>query len=152
MELSPETCRVKPLRRINAIVASCWNYFTINSKLNLRGGGTFSIENTGVFRGLSATRGVVIHLFLCIFTSPSYVLGALSQRVERQKREADRSPASGVEVKKTFIFLLPVLHIVTGAPSTMMSPTGRRRCQVHLYIELIGIVQGGSNMTGTICV
>ena len=30
MELSPETCRVKPLRRINAIVASCWNYFTIN--------------------------------------------------------------------------------------------------------------------------
>ena len=28
MELSPETCRVKPLRRINAIVASCWNYFT----------------------------------------------------------------------------------------------------------------------------
>ena len=29
MELSPETCRVKPLRRINAIVASCWIYFTI---------------------------------------------------------------------------------------------------------------------------
>ena len=29
VELSPETCRVKPLRRINAIVASCWNYFTI---------------------------------------------------------------------------------------------------------------------------
>ena len=29
MELSPETCRVKPLRRINAIVASCWNYFTM---------------------------------------------------------------------------------------------------------------------------
>ena len=27
---SPETCRVKPLRRINAIVASCWNYFTIS--------------------------------------------------------------------------------------------------------------------------
>ena len=26
--LSPETCRVKPLRRINAIVASCWIYFT----------------------------------------------------------------------------------------------------------------------------
>ena len=31
VELSPETCRVKPLRRINAIVASCWNYFTIIS-------------------------------------------------------------------------------------------------------------------------
>ena len=30
VELSPETCRVKLLRRINAIVASCWNYFTIN--------------------------------------------------------------------------------------------------------------------------
>ena len=29
VELSPETCRVKPLRRINATVASCWNYFTI---------------------------------------------------------------------------------------------------------------------------
>jgi len=29
VELSPETCTVKPLRRINAIVASCWNYFTI---------------------------------------------------------------------------------------------------------------------------
>ena len=29
VELSPETCRVEPLRRINAIVASCWNYFTI---------------------------------------------------------------------------------------------------------------------------
>ena len=29
VELSPETCRVKPLRRIKAIVASCWNYFTI---------------------------------------------------------------------------------------------------------------------------
>jgi len=29
VELSPETCRVKPLRRINAIVASCWNYFTM---------------------------------------------------------------------------------------------------------------------------
>ena len=28
VELSPETCRVKPLRRINAIVASCWIYFT----------------------------------------------------------------------------------------------------------------------------
>jgi len=28
VELSPETCRVKPLRRINAIVASSWNYFT----------------------------------------------------------------------------------------------------------------------------
>ena len=27
--VSPETCRVKPLRRINAIIASCWNYFTI---------------------------------------------------------------------------------------------------------------------------
>jgi len=25
------TCRVKPLRRINAIVASCWNYFNIKS-------------------------------------------------------------------------------------------------------------------------
>ena len=31
MKLSPETCRVKPLRRINAIVASCWIYFTIKS-------------------------------------------------------------------------------------------------------------------------
>ena len=31
VELSPETCRVKPLRRINAIVASCWIYFTITS-------------------------------------------------------------------------------------------------------------------------
>jgi len=30
VELSPETCRVKPLRRINAIVASCWNHFTIH--------------------------------------------------------------------------------------------------------------------------
>ena len=29
VELSPETCRVKPLRRINAIVGSCWIYFTI---------------------------------------------------------------------------------------------------------------------------
>ena len=29
VELSPETCRVKPMRRINAIVASCWIYFTI---------------------------------------------------------------------------------------------------------------------------
>ena len=29
VELSSETCRVKPLRRINAIVASCWNHFTI---------------------------------------------------------------------------------------------------------------------------
>ena len=28
VELSPETCRVKPLRRINAIVASCWIHFT----------------------------------------------------------------------------------------------------------------------------
>ena len=29
VRLSPETCRVKPLRRIkNAIVASCWTYFT----------------------------------------------------------------------------------------------------------------------------
>ena len=27
-ELSPKTCRGKPLRRINAIVASCWIYFT----------------------------------------------------------------------------------------------------------------------------
>ena len=32
MELSPETCRVKPLRRINAIVASCWIYFTIKAE------------------------------------------------------------------------------------------------------------------------
>jgi len=31
VELSPETCRVKPLRRINTIVASCWNYFTMFS-------------------------------------------------------------------------------------------------------------------------
>jgi len=31
VELSPETCRVKPLRRINATVASCWIYFTIIS-------------------------------------------------------------------------------------------------------------------------
>ena len=30
VELLPETCRVKPLWRINAIVASCWIYFTIN--------------------------------------------------------------------------------------------------------------------------
>ena len=29
VELSPETCRVKPLRRIHTIVASCWIYFTI---------------------------------------------------------------------------------------------------------------------------
>ena len=29
VELSPETCRVKPLRRINAIVASCCIYFTM---------------------------------------------------------------------------------------------------------------------------
>ena len=28
VELSPETCRVKQLRRINSIVASCWIYFT----------------------------------------------------------------------------------------------------------------------------
>ena len=28
VELSPEICRVKPLRRINATVASCWIYFT----------------------------------------------------------------------------------------------------------------------------
>ena len=26
--MSPETCRVKPLRIKNAIVASCWTYFT----------------------------------------------------------------------------------------------------------------------------
>ena len=32
VELSPETCRVKPLRRINAIVAS-WIYFTTNELL-----------------------------------------------------------------------------------------------------------------------
>ena len=30
VELSPETCRVKPLRRINTTVASCWIYFTIS--------------------------------------------------------------------------------------------------------------------------
>ena len=30
VELSPERCRVKPLRRINAIFASYWIYFTIN--------------------------------------------------------------------------------------------------------------------------
>jgi len=34
VELSPETCRVKPLRRINAIVASCWIYFTIKAAYN----------------------------------------------------------------------------------------------------------------------
>ena len=28
MRLSPETCRIKPLRIKNAIVASCWTYFT----------------------------------------------------------------------------------------------------------------------------
>ena len=28
VRLSPETCRVKPLRIKNAIVASCWTYFT----------------------------------------------------------------------------------------------------------------------------
>jgi len=28
VELSPETCKLKPLQRINAIVASCWIYFT----------------------------------------------------------------------------------------------------------------------------
>ena len=27
---SPETCRVKPLRIKNAVVASCWTYFTTN--------------------------------------------------------------------------------------------------------------------------
>ena len=32
VELSPETCRVKPLRRINAIVASCRIYFTIETR------------------------------------------------------------------------------------------------------------------------
>jgi len=31
VELSPETCRVKPSRKTNAIVASCWIYFTIIS-------------------------------------------------------------------------------------------------------------------------
>jgi len=36
VELSPETCRVKPLRRINAIVASCWNYFTTRDMLDTR--------------------------------------------------------------------------------------------------------------------
>ena len=36
VELSPETCRVKPLRRINAIVASCWIYFTILGQLATR--------------------------------------------------------------------------------------------------------------------
>ena len=36
MELSPETCRVKPLRRINAIVASCWNYFTITQQKSIQ--------------------------------------------------------------------------------------------------------------------
>ena len=33
VRLSPETCRVKPLRLKNAIVASCWTYFTTISKL-----------------------------------------------------------------------------------------------------------------------
>jgi len=28
VRLSPETCRVKPLQIKNAIVASCWTYFT----------------------------------------------------------------------------------------------------------------------------
>ena len=32
--LSPETCRVKPLRRINAIVASCWNCFTMSARIS----------------------------------------------------------------------------------------------------------------------
>jgi hypothetical protein len=32
VELSPETCRIKPLRRINTIVASCWNYFTMTHR------------------------------------------------------------------------------------------------------------------------
>ena len=33
VRLSPETCRVKPLQRINAIVASCWIYFTTTQLL-----------------------------------------------------------------------------------------------------------------------
>ena len=32
VELSPETRRVKPLRRINAVVASCWIYFTTRKR------------------------------------------------------------------------------------------------------------------------
>ena len=41
VELSPETCRVKPLRRINAIVASCWIYFAIKNLLFENGGTKF---------------------------------------------------------------------------------------------------------------
>ena len=37
MRLSPETCTVKPLRIKNAIVASCWTYFTnTNSRVELK--------------------------------------------------------------------------------------------------------------------
>jgi len=47
VELSPETCRVKPLRRINAIVVSCWNYFTISMMH-----GTTNIECTNVWQSI----------------------------------------------------------------------------------------------------
>ena len=35
VRLSPETCRVKPMRIKNAIVASCWTYFTIGHKQHM---------------------------------------------------------------------------------------------------------------------
>ena len=50
VELSPETCRAKPLRRINAIVASCWNYFTTsNGSVKRKATKEFSESADGTF-------------------------------------------------------------------------------------------------------
>ena len=72
VELSPETCRVKPLRRINANVASCWIYFTINFPeifLNddwCHGGEQIISEkkNSGTYPILSAYKVPLLHTTL----------------------------------------------------------------------------------------
>ena len=63
VELSPETCRVKPLRRINAIVASCWIYFTTPK---FRFVAMFSILRT-LFRNYSLCLcSVLVSYFACL--------------------------------------------------------------------------------------
>ena len=79
VELSPETCRVKPLRRINVIVASCWIYFTTISVCLCAGTNSTVVWNFwlswccfgGGFESSgkrSCTLGWVVRLWITVFS------------------------------------------------------------------------------------
>ena len=124
MRLLPETCRVKPLRIKNAIVASCWTYFTKSQNVTLH----CVTEFTGLFFGYYGSTvfdGGFWRVLICIYwvgINPQNTLLSMNLHTlllaSPLSAVTDASPLSTPMITGFSVILVPVLFL----------------CNIHIWL------------------